>query len=123
MTTTSAPQTPLPFFALLAIVLAAGGPALAQDPPDWENAQVVGINKVEPHSPVYPFADAETATTLDRAKSPFYRLLNGRWKFKFSPNPEARPVGFFETGFDDAAWDTIPVPANIEKHGYAPPLY
>ena len=30
---------------------------------------------------------------------------------------------FFETAFDDTAWDTIPVPSNIEKHGYAPPIY
>ncbi len=114
----------VPFLAaLVGGAFAASAPVLAQDPPDWENAQVVGIHKLDPHAPVYPFADGATAAALDRAKSPFYRLLNGRWRFKFSPNPEARPVAFYETGFDDAAWDTIPVPANIEKHGYAPPLY
>ena len=109
--------------ALLGGALFVSGPALTQDPPDWENAQVVGIDKLGPHAPVYPFADGGTAATLERTKSPYYRLLNGQWKFKFSANPEARPVGFFETGFEDAAWGTIPVPANIEKHGYAPPLY
>ncbi|HSD65687.1 MAG TPA: glycoside hydrolase family 2 TIM barrel-domain containing protein, partial [Vicinamibacteria bacterium] len=93
------------------------------DLPDWEDPQVVGINKLDPHAPVYPFADEASARRLDRAQSPYYRLLNGRWKFRFSPNPEARPKEFFEPGFDDSAWDTIPVPSNIEKQGYAPPLY
>lgn len=111
--------------ALLGVALLVSWPVLvfAQDPPDWENAQVVGIHKLDPHAPVYPFADVATAGSLERVKSPYYRLQNGRWRFKFSANPEARPVDFFETGFDDGAWDTIPVPANIEKHGYAPPLY
>ena len=98
-------------------------PARAAELPDWEDPQVLGINKLDPHAPVYPFADEATARGLDRSKSPYYRLLNGRWKFRFSPHPEARPKAFFETAFDDAAWDTIPVPSNIEKHGYAPPLY
>jgi beta-galactosidase len=109
----------------LTLAAAAGvtAPARAETPPDWENERVFGIAKLDPHAPVYPFADAPSAGTLERTRSPYYRLLNGRWKFKFSPTPEARPAGFYETTFDDAAWDTIPVPSNIEKNGYAPPLY
>ena len=121
----------LPSSLLLSLLLAAflggsplsPGPALAQELPDWENPQVVGIHKLDPHAPVYPFADEATARSVDRSKSPYYRLLNGRWKFKFSPTPASRPMTFFETAFDDTAWDTIPVPSNIEKHGYAPPIY
>jgi len=66
-------------------------PARASDLPDWEDPQVLGINKLDPHAPVYPFADEATARGLDRSKSPYYRLLNGRWKFRFSPHPDARP--------------------------------
>jgi beta-galactosidase len=99
------------------------GSARTADLPDWENEQVVGINKLDPHVPVHVFADAAAARTLDHAKKPYYRLLNGQWKFKWSPNPEARPVSFYEPSFDDAAWDTIPVPSNIETQGYAPMLY
>jgi beta-galactosidase len=120
---------PLATRLLPSVVLGAflGGlepaPARAADLPDWENPQVVGINKLDPHAPVYPYADAVSAATFDRTKSPYYRLLNGRWRFKLSPNPESRPTSFYETGFDDAAWGTIPVPSNIEMQGYAPPLY
>ena len=110
--------------ALLATVMTTlPGAARAQERLDWENEQVVGIGKLDPHSPVYPFADAASAATLARAKSPYYRLLNGQWKFQFSANPESRPVTFYETAFDDSRWKTIPVPANIEMQGYAPPLY
>ncbi|HUL80033.1 MAG TPA: glycoside hydrolase family 2 TIM barrel-domain containing protein [Vicinamibacteria bacterium] len=116
--------------SLLSLLLATSvssllAPSLVrtEDLPDWENAQVVGINKLDPHAPVYPFADEATARTLDRSKSPYYRLLNGRWKFHFSPDPESRPTTFFEPAFDDTGWDTIPVPSNIEKNGYAPPVY
>ncbi|HYN04667.1 MAG TPA: glycoside hydrolase family 2 TIM barrel-domain containing protein, partial [Vicinamibacteria bacterium] len=113
----------LPLAAFLGASPLSPGPALAQELPDWENPQVVGIHKLDPHAPVYPFADEATARTVDRSKSPYYHLLNGRWKFKLSPTPESRPTTFFETAFDDAAWDTIPVPSNIEKQGYAPPIY
>jgi beta-galactosidase len=97
------------------------GPAVGLDP--WEDPQVVGIHKLAPHAPVYPFADAGSAATLERSRSPYYRLLNGRWKFRFSPNPDSRPAGFQAESFDDAAWAEIDVPANIEKQGYAPPVY
>ena len=126
MTSSRLPSSLHPSLLLAALLggsLLSPGPALAQELPDWENPQVVGIHKLDPHAPVYPFADAATARALDREKSPFYRLLNGQWKFKFSAHPGVRPLSFFETGFDDTAWDTIPVPANIEKQGYAPPVY
>jgi beta-galactosidase len=108
---------------LAAAPLARADEVGSMSPSPWDDPQVVGIGKQAPHAPVYPFADAATAATLDRSRSPFYRLLNGRWKFRFSPRLDARPVGFHAPGFDDSAWDTIPVPANIEKHGYAPPVY
>ncbi len=69
-----------------------GTAASADTVPDWENEHVVGISKLEPHAAVYPFVDAPSAATLDRTTSRYYRLLNGRWKFAFSPTPEARPV-------------------------------
>lgn len=113
---------------ILALVLAASAllpaePSLSQVRPDWENAAVVGINKLEPHAAVYPFADAATTVPFERRKSPYYQVLNGPWKFKFSANPEVRPLRFYAADFDDSGWDTIPVPSNVEKHGYAPPLY
>jgi len=73
--------------------------------------------------------DAKTALTIEyaansqRAKSPFYRSLNDNWKYHYASNHLARVPGFWETGFDDSKWKTIPVPSNVEIYGYGIPIY
>lgn len=105
------------------LLLGTGGPLSAQDTPDWENPAVFGTNKAEPHAFVIPYPSAEKAATLEPGESPWYRLLNGDWSFHWSPNPGVRPTDFFEPGFDDSSWDTIPVPSNMEIQGYGVPIY
>ena len=98
-------------------------PARTADLPDWEDPQVVGVNKRAPHALVVPHPGRENPAPTDPSASPWYRLLNGRWTFRWSPNPDARPVGFFAPGFDASGWDTIPVPSNMEIEGYGVPIY
>jgi beta-galactosidase len=43
------------------------------------------------------------------------RSLNGPWRFAVDP-----PEDFFRAEFDDAGWNTIPVPAHWEMHGNRP---
>ncbi len=108
----------------LALTLAAiTAPRAATDVPDWENPKVVGANKQAPHARVIPYPDEASAAGLDPARSPWYRLLDGQWKFQWSPNPDVRPVSFFEPAFDDSTWATIPVPSNVEIQGYGVPIY
>ncbi|MGD8895740.1 MAG: glycoside hydrolase family 2 TIM barrel-domain containing protein [Acidobacteriota bacterium] len=97
--------------------------AAAEGLPDWENPRIVGINKQAPHALVVPYPDAAKAATLEPGSSRWYRRLNGRWKFRWSPRPEARPLDFHETGFDDSAWGEIPVPSNMEIEGHGVPIY
>ncbi|MDD6036067.1 MAG: hypothetical protein PUC30_07745 [Lachnospiraceae bacterium] len=48
--------------------------------------------------------------------------LNGLWKFRLYPAPEeAEP--FWQTDFDCSGWQSLPVPANWEYHGYGKPIY
>jgi len=49
--------------------------------------------------------------------------LNGLWKFHFNPTIEGRLRGFEAVGFDDTAWDEIPVPGLWDLNGYCDPLY
>jgi len=70
-----------------------------------------------------PFPDAGSALAKKRLESPWCRVLNGNWKFHWVAHPEKRPVDFFRTDFDDASWKTIPVPSNVELHGYGTPVY
>ena len=90
---------------------------------DWENQYVVCRNKEAAHVTLLPFADAASALAGDRRASPFFKLLNGDWKFKFSPNPQAAPADFYQAGYADQAWDTIPVPSNWQMLGYGLPRY
>ncbi|MBP2411820.1 beta-galactosidase [Arthrobacter stackebrandtii] len=49
--------------------------------------------------------------------------LNGDWRFHFSPTLAAAPQGIEEETFDDAAWDTLPVPSSWNLHGHGAPTY
>ena len=48
---------------------------------DWENPAVTGRNKLPAHVPLGAYTSAEQAKTGERLASPYYRLLNGEWKF------------------------------------------
>lgn len=111
---------------LLLLLTASGVPA---DVPDWENPEVFAINKEPPRAAFTAFDSRDAALAslqtipVNPASSPFYRLLNGRWKFHWSPKPADRPTDFYQEGFDDSAWDLIDVPANWQLHGYGVPIY
>lgn len=88
---------------------------------DWENPRVVGRNKERPHVPLRPYAD-ETAA-LEESESPYVKLLNGDWKFQWSPNPSSAPQGFYGVDLDDAGWDEVAVPGNWQMQGHGKPIY
>ncbi|MFE3448750.1 glycoside hydrolase family 2 TIM barrel-domain containing protein [Nonomuraea sp. NPDC059194] len=48
--------------------------------------------------------------------------LNGDWRFRLSATADA-PDDFAAPDFDDAAWDTLPVPSHWPLHGYGRPAY
>ena len=97
----------------------------------WENEQMVGENRETAHATYCPYS----TTDLLRADSEFFATpwvepnsdlrmsLNGDWKFNYSPDPDSRPLNFFETNFDASDWDVIQVPSNWEMKGYGTPIY
>jgi len=108
--------------------------SVAADRPDWENEQVIAINKEPARATGLSFQDVQTAirayslrTAADTLKkwqdSPFYQSLNGQWKFHWVKSPDERPVDFYKTDFDVSGWDSIPVPSNWEIQGYGTPIY
>jgi beta-galactosidase/beta-glucuronidase len=90
---------------------------------DWRNPAVFARNKEAPHATALPYADEAAALAGERSASPYFRLLNGRWKFAFAPNPASAPEGFFREDYDDASWATIEVPGNWQLQGYDKPIY
>ena len=90
---------------------------------DWENEQVFSINKEPAHCTYTPYATVEQAMMDVSAYSPYYRCLNGTWKFNWVKHPDLRPVEFYNPDYNDYYWDDIPVPSNWQLEGYGTPIY
>ncbi|HEU5070349.1 MAG TPA: glycoside hydrolase family 2 TIM barrel-domain containing protein [Verrucomicrobiae bacterium] len=124
MNTTNLAARLLPLAALGLFVMAG-----LADPPDWENPRLTGVNNEAPHATMVICPDVTTALQIgpvdnaERVKSPFYRSLNGAWKYHYSSNQLARVPNFWQPDFDDSQWGTIPVPANVEMEGHGIPIY
>ncbi|MDT8300718.1 MAG: glycoside hydrolase family 2 TIM barrel-domain containing protein [Sedimentisphaerales bacterium] len=91
--------------------------------PDWENPDVIGINKEPGHCTLIPYSDIEKALKADRKDSQFFRSLNGNWKFNWVNKPSDRPLDFYKPDYDVSTWKLIPVPSNWQMHGYGIPIY
>jgi beta-galactosidase len=94
-----------------------------ETPNDWENPAVFARNKEAPHASGFVYPDRDSALKGESYPSGHYILLNGLWKFQWSPVPADRPQGFFRTDYDDGTWAEIPVPSNWELQGYGLPIY
>lgn len=90
---------------------------------DWENEQVIGINKELAHSVYIPYATIDQALTDYANESPYYQSLNGSWKFNWVKSPDMRPVDFYKPDFNVNYWDNIEVPSNWQMKGYGKPIY
>lgn len=82
---------------------------------DWENPDINEINKEQAH--------AYTFLTEGKANNPMIHSLNGIWKFKWSPDPQSRPIDFYQESFSPDGWDNILVPGNWELQGFGTPVY
>lgn len=91
--------------------------------PDWENQQVVGRNKEPARATSLVYATRAGAIEAKREATPYFRSLNGTWKFHWAADPNARPVDFYKPDFSVADWDDLQVPSNWQLHGYGVPLY
>ncbi len=84
---------------------------------------MVEENKLPARATFYT-ASSETTSSADTPSyGDRYLSLDGTWKFKWSPSPEERPIGFEAKGYDVKDWDDIPVPANWELEGFGTPIY
>lgn len=112
--------------AVMACTYAIGQKAQVVDQlmtPPWQDPQISGINRLPARATSYSYATVDEAVGRDFKSSSRYKSLNGDWKFSWAPVPENAPVGFQNPEYDTANWNTIPVPANWELHGYGTAIY
>ncbi|MBN1403277.1 MAG: DUF4981 domain-containing protein [Opitutales bacterium] len=113
---------------LFASTLLTGLPAQASSAetrPEWADETRPSEGLVAPFATMalYPDEASAIASASKPEASPFRQYLNGEWKFAWVDHPSKRIDGFAATDFDDSAWATIPVPANVEIEGYGIPIY
>ncbi|HOX58725.1 MAG TPA: glycoside hydrolase family 2 TIM barrel-domain containing protein [Candidatus Paceibacterota bacterium] len=129
MTSFTLPRSQGIAVALALLGVASGTSAPGEQLKDWQDPKLTGLGQQPPHATIVHCPDARTARRIEfavngeRVKSPFYRSLNGDWKYHYAANHTGRVPAFWEPGFDDRNWATIPVPSNVELCGYGIPIY
>lgn len=111
------------FRILSCILLLVTGFINAQQLPEWQSQYAIGLNKLEPHSYVWPYSNEKMVVERNHEASPYYESLNGKWKFHWVKNPDNRPVEFYKPSFYVGGWADINVPGNWERQGYGTAIY
>ena len=109
--------------SLLLFLLAASSLFAQGSAPDWENPEVFAVNKEETRATSLPYPDEIMALTDNYSSSPYYRSLDGIWKFYWVSKVSEIPVGFYRENYDISKWADMPVPGNWEFNGYGVPMY
>ncbi|MDR0415246.1 MAG: DUF4981 domain-containing protein [Prevotellaceae bacterium] len=97
--------------------------ALQAQTPEWENPEIFGINKEPARATALPYGSEQQAVANVYAASPYYRSLDGEWKFSWHKKPADKPEGFYKADYDVSGWGFIKVPGNWELQGYGVPIY
>lgn len=95
----------------------------AQNQPEWDNVEVLQVNREASHTTMMVYPNREQANSFDRNQSDWFQSLNGQWKYNWAKNPDSRIKDFYKTDFDDSNWHEITVPSNWEIEGYGTPIY
>ncbi|QHI70341.1 glycoside hydrolase family 2 TIM barrel-domain containing protein [Tichowtungia aerotolerans] len=90
---------------------------------EWNDLNVLEVNREAPHATMMVYSTAKAAMKYDRTASPWFRSLNGEWKFNWVRKPADRPADFYKPEFDVSGWSTIPVPSNWEMEGHGLRIY
>jgi beta-galactosidase len=86
---------------------------------EWENQQILGINKEPSHAPLMPALYLHK--NIEKLEN--YLLLNGKWKFHLAHTIDDIPEDFYSPSYNADNWDEIPVPGSWQMFGYGKPIY
>lgn len=109
--------------AFVIIVLCLNVDVISAKQPYWQDVQAFAINKEYPRTAFMTYADRANALTGKYENSPFYKLLNGTWKFYFVDAYKQLPENITDPKTDISDWKDIQVPGNWEVQGFGVPIY
>ncbi len=107
----------------LGLIMLFASLGISQESPEWDNVAIFKVNVEKPHTSMMIYPSSELALEGNRSQSPWFRSLNGEWKFHCSDAPAELPADFYRLDFDDTAWRSIPVPSNYQLQGCDIPIY
>lgn len=84
----------------------------------WEDLNVMHVNRLTPRAYYIPYGDAETALSKKRGESPYYKTLNGSWKFRYYKSVKLVEDGFYNDDTCVSDWDNLIVPSCWQVNGY-----
>ncbi|GGY59552.1 glycoside hydrolase family 2 TIM barrel-domain containing protein [Pseudoduganella albidiflava] len=109
--------------AAIAVALAFSSAAAEKTRAEWEQPEVVAVNREPMKATFFNFESPEKALAGEKADSARFRSLDGTWWFAYSPNPAARPKNFYKPSFDIGKWATVQVPGMMQAQGYGKPIF
>lgn len=89
----------------------------------WEAPELTSLGRRPMRSPLVPHPTIEGARLGDRTASPWFRSLDGRWRFRRFEAPVEVPADVADETTDDGEWDEIDVPGCWTMQGHGRPQY
>ncbi|MFY7899644.1 MAG: glycoside hydrolase family 2 TIM barrel-domain containing protein [Chitinophagaceae bacterium] len=90
---------------------------------DWENPSLLDENKEASRTSFVVFDKKSDAQLHKKNASPFYKSLNGVWKFLYTDKAQNRPTDFYSPSVNHSSWSNLTVPSNWELQGFGLPIY
>lgn len=109
--------------AMVGLMVAAAAPcaALAAAPTgtEWKEPENLSFGREERRTAFSSFDTLESALKILPEFSERTVSLDSdtAWKFKWSPDPASRPVGFEKPEYDVSGWEVIKVPSSWQAYG------
>ncbi len=91
--------------------------------PYWKDVQVTSVNTETPRTSFMTYADRSQALTGRFENSPYYKLLNGIWKFYYAESDTKLPTDITDASTSTRDWHDINVPGNWEVQGHGTAIY
>jgi beta-galactosidase len=89
----------------------------------WEQPELTHLNRLPTRATLVPYQTTAQALSCNREKSPWFKHLNGTWKFQLVKNPESAPAKFIRPEASESSFKPITVPGNWTMQGYDKPHY
>ena len=84
---------------------------------EWDDPLKTSVNRETAHTLAIPMASDDEVAQNDMTRSPYYRSLDGVWKFYWVGVPGNAKAEWCAKDYDDASWTDIDVPSSWQVWG------